>query len=385
MRKTFLPFSKPSITDREIAAVTNVLRSDWITTGPKNTEFEEKFKAYTGSASAVAMTSETSVIQALFQAMKIGPGDEVITPSMTWVSLPNITCLCGARPVFVDCCRETLMISPESVEAAITPRTKLIVPVHFAGVPFDLTGMRRVAAKFNIPLLEDAAHALGTEFEGKRIGSSGTAMFSFHPIKNITTAEGGMFASDDTDLTNRLRSLKFHGLGQDAYDRKTFGRSPRAEVLEPGFKFNLSDLHAVLGVVQLDRVDEMNAKRAQIANYYRKAFAEIPEIIPLGEPTYRFKNSCHLFPVRLDTEKAGLSRDDFMNRLKELNIGSGLHFQCVHLQRYYTETFGFVRGMFPNTEWNSDRLLSLPSFPEMTIDDLNDVVSACKEILANAR
>lgn len=381
MRKTFLPFSRPSITELEIAAVTKVLRSDWITTGPENTKFEEKFKSYTGCASAVAMTSETSVMQALFQAMKIGPGDEVITPSMTWVSLPNITCLCGAKPVFVDCDRQTLMISPEAVEAAITPRTKLIVPVHFAGVPFDVTGMRRVAAKFNIPLLEDAAHALGTEFEGNRIGSSGTAMFSFHPIKNITTAEGGMFASDDVELTARLRSLKFHGLGQDAYDRKTFGRSPRAEVLEPGFKFNLSDLHAVLGVVQLDRVDEMNACRAQIAADYRNALKEIPEIIPLGEPEYQFKNSCHLFPVRLDTEKAGLSRDDFMSRLKDLNIGTGLHFQCVHLQKYYMEEFGFVRGMFPNTEWNSDRLLSLPSFPGMTPEDLDDVIAACKEVL----
>ena len=385
MRNKFLPFSKPSITDREIAAVTEVLRSDWITTGPKNTEFEVKFNQYTGSAGAVAMTSETSVMQALFQAMNIGPGDEVITPSMTWVSLPNVTCLCGARPVFVDCERDTLMISPDAVESAITPRTKLIVPVHFAGVPFDITGMRRVAEKFGIPLVEDAAHALGTEFEGKRVGSSGTAMFSFHPIKNITTAEGGMFASEDPDLVARLRSLKFHGLGQDAYDRKTFGRSPRAEVLEPGFKFNLSDLHAVLGVVQLDRVDEMNAKRAQIAAEYRKELAEIPELIPLGEPKYRFRNSCHLFPVRLDTEKAKISRDDFTQKLKERNIGTGLHFQAVHLQRFYKEKFGFVSGMFPNTEWNSDRLISLPSFPEMTPEDLKDVIAACKEILGNVR
>lgn len=381
MRNIFLPFSRPSITEREIAAVTDVLRSDWITTGPKNAEFEEAFKAYTGCENAVAMTSETSVMQALLHAMQIGPGDEVITPSMTWVSLPNITCLCGAKPVFVDCDRNTLMISPEAVEAAITPRTRLIVPVHFAGVPFDVTGMRQVAAKYNIPLVEDAAHALGTEFEGQRIGSSGTAMFSFHPIKNITTAEGGMFASDNHELAVRLRSLKFHGLGQDAYDRKTFGRSPRAQVLEPGFKFNLSDLHAVLGIVQLDRVEEMNARRTQIAIAYRQALAAIPELIPLGEPKYNFRNSCHLFPVRLDTDKAGISRDDFMNQLRLRNIGTGLHFQAVHLQRYYVEQFGFVRGMFPNTEWNSDRLLSLPSFPGMTREDIDDVIAACKDVL----
>lgn len=381
MRATFLPFSTPSITQSEIDAVNAVLRSGWITTGPKHTEFEEKFKAYTGCKAAVAMTSETSVMQALLRALGIGPGDEVITPSMTWVSLPNTVCLCGAKPVFVDCDRDTLMITPEAVEAAITPKTKLIVPVHFAGAPFDVAGLTRVAQKHAVLLVEDAAHALGTEYEGEKIGSGGTAMFSFHPIKNMTTGEGGMFATDDTDLAARMRSLKFHGLGQDAYDRKTFGRAPRTEVIEPGFKFNMTDMQAALGIVQLRRVEEMNAKRRRVAAAYREALAEIPELIPLREPAWGHKNSCHLFPVRLDTDRASMSRDDFMARLKERNIGTGLHFSSVHLQRYYAETFGCVRGMFPETEWNSDRLLSLPSFFDMTSQDFEDVISACREVL----
>jgi len=205
-------------------------------------------------------------------------------------------------------------------------------------------------------------------------------MFSFHPIKNITTGEGGMFVSDDQELADRLRSLKFHGLGQDAYDRKTFGRSPRAEVLEPGFKFNLSDIHAVLGTVQIDRLDAMNAERGQIAAMYRKALAEIPELLPLAEPEYEFKHSYHLFPVRVAAGK--ISRDEFMQKLKERNIGTGLHFQAVHTQRYYRQKYSGIPGTLPNTEWNSERLMSLPSFPGMTEEDLLDVITACKEILA---
>ena len=383
MRSTFLPFSKPSITEKEVAGVADVLRSGWITTGPKAAAFEEAFKKYTGAAEAVAMTSETGVMITLARALNLGPGDEVITPSMTWVSMVNVTELFGAKPVFVDCDRETLMLSPEAVERAITPRTKLIVPVHFAGAVFDVDGMRKVAARHGIPLVEDAAHALGAEYRGHRIGSSGTALFSFHPIKNITTGEGGMFASSDKALADRLRSLKFHGLGVDAYDRQTHGRAPQAEVVEPGYKFNMPDMQAVLGLGQLERLDEMNAHRAAIAAYYREKFASMDEIRPLGLPSgYPFKHAWHLFAVRFTAEKTGLTRDDFMKELKARNIGTGLHFRCAHLQKFYRDKYGFTRGALPNTEWNSDRLVSLPLFPDMTTADADDVVAAIKDILA---
>ena len=269
MRETFLPFSKPSIEEWEISEVAKVLRSGWITTGPKNAEFEKAFCEYTGAKYAIPLTSETTVMQALFRAIGLKPGDEVITPSMTWVSLPNIVSLYGAKPVFVDCDRDTLMVTPEAVEAAITPNTKAIVPVHFAGGVLELDKLRAIADKHGVMLIEDAAHALGAEFKGERIGKHGTAMFSFHPIKNITTGEGGMFATDDAALADRVRSLKFHGLGVDAYDRQTMGRAPQAQVVEPGFKFNMPDMQAVLGVTQLTRVDRMNAERGRLAALYR--------------------------------------------------------------------------------------------------------------------
>ncbi len=380
MRSSFLPFSVPSITEDEIASVADVLRSGWITTGPKAARFEADFKAYTGAQDAVAMTSETSVMQCLVHALGLGPGDEVITPSMTWVSMVNITALCGAKPVFVDCDKDTLMVTPEAIEAAVTPRTKLIVPVHFAGAVLEMDKIRAVAEKHGITLVEDAAHALGGEFKGEKVGKRGNAMFSFHPIKNITTGEGGMFATDDPELAARMRSLKFHGLGVDAYDRQTHGRSPQAQVIEPGFKFNMPDMQAVLGIGQLARLDAMNAKRAAIDEWYRKAFAEIPEIIPLKKPEYDFKHANHLFVVRVNSDR--ITRDEFMAKLKEKNIGTGLHFRCVHMQKYYRESMGCKEGMLPATEWNSSRICSLPMSPDMTGDDLEDVVCAIKEVLA---
>ncbi len=382
MRKTFLPFSKPSLDEGDIAAVGDVLRSGWITTGPKNAEFETKFKEYTGCKEAVAIASETAAMHVLLHALGIGKGDEVITPSLTWVSMVNLTALAGATPVFVDVDRDTLMASPESIEAAITPRTKLIVPVHFAGSALDIGPIRKIAEKRGILLVEDAAHALGTRWNGEMVGAKGTSMFSFHPIKNITTGEGGMFCTDDAKLANRIRSLKFHGLGVDAYDRQTHGRAPQAQVVEPGYKYNMTDISAILGIRQLAKVDAMNARRAKLALSYREKLAGIEELIPLGDCKYPISHTWHLFIVRLDVDKAGISRDEFMAKLKERNIGTGLHFRCAHLQKYYREAMGCKPGMLPDTEWNSDRILSLPLFPDMTEGDQDDVVAAIKDVLA---
>ena len=382
MRADFLPFSKPSLTEADIQAVGDVLRSGWITTGPQCARLENDFKAYTGSRNAVSMTSETSVMITLFRALGIGPGDEVISPSMTWVSLPNTAQLFGAKVVFVDVDKDTLMVTPEAVEAAITPRTKLIVPVHFAGAVLDLGRLRAIAAKHNVMLVEDAAHAMGAEWNGEKIGARGTAMFSFHPIKNITTGEGGMFASDDQALADRIRSLKFHGLGVDAYDRQTHGRAPQAQVVEPGYKFNLPDMQAVLGLGQIARLDAMNESRRRLAMRYREKLASIDELIPLSDPPCAFKHCWHLFVVRVDIDKAGISRDEFMAELKKRNIGTGLHFRCTHLQKYYREKLGHRPGSLPNTEWNSDRICSLPLFPDMTERDQDDVIEAIKDVLA---
>ena len=372
MRDTFLPFSKPDLKESDIQAVADVLRSGWITTGPKVAQFESDFKAYLGADDAVSMTSETGVMEVLLHALGIGPGDEVI--------MINLTVLAGAKPIFVDVDRDTLMVNPEEVEAHITPRTKLIVPVHFAGASADLDPLRAIAEKHGIRLVEDAAHALGTRYKGKLIGSSGTAMFSFHPIKNITTGEGGMLVTDEEELGKRCRSLKFHGLGVDAYDRLTHGRSPQAQVVEPGYKYNMPDMQAVLALGQLARIEEINARRTALALRYRELLKDVEEIQPLADPAYDFKHAWHLFVVRV--VKGKLNRDEFMAALKEKNIGTGLHFRCTHLQKFYREQMGCKPGMLPNTEWNSDRICSIPLFPSMTEKDQDDVITAIKEVLA---
>jgi UDP-4-amino-4-deoxy-L-arabinose-oxoglutarate aminotransferase len=381
MRKEFLPFSRPSISEEDIAAVADVLRSGWITTGPKNAAFEQQVNDYVGSLHAVALTSATAGMHILLKALNIGPGDEVITPAMTWVSTVNLIVLAGATPVFADIDKDTLMVTEDTVKSCLSSRTKLVLPVHFAGAPADLDRLRKTASDSGVFLVEDAAHAIGTEYKGKRIGSSGTAIFSFHPIKNITTGEGGMFVTDDDTLAERIRRLKFHGLGVDAFDRTMQGRSPQAEVLEPGYKYNLPDMQAVLGMGQLKRLDGFIEKRRDLAGMYLEKLKSVDEIIPLGIPEGDIRHAWHLFIVRLDTEKAKMSRNDFMEELKKRNIGTGLHFRAAHLQKYYRETYGFEPGMLPATEWNSDRIFSLPLFPGMTADDVDDVVGAIKEVL----
>ena len=381
VRSEFLPFSRPSITDQDISAVNDVLRSGWITTGPKNAIFEKDFCTYTGSQGAVSLCSATAGMHVILKALDIGPGDEVITPSMTWVSTVNLTVLAGAKPVFVDVDRHTLMATPAAIKSAVTDRTKLIIPVHFAGAPVDMDSIMEIAAERQIAVVEDSAHALGTHYKGRHVGQKGTSIYSFHPIKNITTGEGGMVCSDDPALLDHVRRLKFHGLGVDAFDRKTQGRAPNAEVQEPGFKYNLTDISAALGITQLARVDEFNRKRTELAMLYRKLFMEIPEIIPLRDPAYSMKHSWHLFIVRVDSDKTGISRDDFMVKLKEKNIGTGFHFRAAHLHKYYIEKMGMHRGMLPETEWNSERICSLPLFPDMTADDVDDVVNTIKEVL----
>lgn len=378
MRTTFLPFSKPSITDADIAAVTTVMRSAWLTTGKECQALEDEFAARVNAKGAVAIASATGGMHVVLHALNIGPGDEVITPSLTWVSTPNLISLAGATPVWADIDRGNLMITADTVAPLITERTRAIIPVHYAGAPADMTPLRTLAAEKNIPLIEDAAHAAGTFYKGKPIGAEGTSIFSFHPIKNITTGEGGMICSDDEELLARLRRLKFHGLGADAFDRETQGRKPQAMVIEPGYKYNLTDMAAALGRTQLARLDEMNKRRADIAEIYTKHFSEMPEIIPLSLPDWPHAHSWHLFVVRLD--KPGLSRDEFMERLKRRNIGSGIHFLAAHTHTYY-KSHEKISSDLPNTEWNSERILSLPSFPDMTDGDVNDVITGIKDAL----
>ncbi|MDF7679740.1 UDP-4-amino-4-deoxy-L-arabinose aminotransferase [Enterobacteriaceae bacterium ESL0689] len=373
----FLPFSRPSMGDAELAALHEVLQSGWITTGPKNQALEEAFCTLTGNRHAVAVSSATGGMHIALMALGIGPGDEVITPSQTWVSTLNMICLLGATPVMIDVDRDNLMVTAEAVEAAITPRTKAIIPVHYAGVPADIDALRAVSERHGIALIEDAAHAAGTWYKDHHVGHRGTAIFSFHAIKNMTCAEGGLIVTDDDLLADRMRSLKFHGLGVDAFDRQTQGRAPQAEVVSPGFKYNLADINAALALVQLDKLPQANQRRGEIAQRYLSELADTP-FQPLALPAWPHRHAWHLFIIRVDEASCGLSRDALMAKLKAMGIGTGLHFRAAHTQKYYRERFPTLS--LPNTEWNSARICSLPLFPDMTDNDASRVISALHQL-----
>jgi len=375
--REFLPFSRPSMGDEELTAIQDVLRSGWITTGPKNQQLEEAFCQLTGNQHAIALSSATAGMHVTLMALGIGAGDEVITPSMTWVSTLNMIVLLGATPVMIDVDRDTLMVTAQSIEAAITPKTKAIIPVHYAGAPADIDAIRALGEKYAIPVIEDAAHAAGTYYKGHHVGCCGTAIFSFHAIKNMTCAEGGLVVTDDEKLAQRIRSLKFHGLGVDAYDRQTHGRAPQAEVISPGYKYNLEDINAALALVQLGKLHEANKRRTEIAQRYLRELADTP-FQPLTVPAWPHVHAWHLFIIRVDETRCGLTRDALMEALKAQGIGTGLHFRAAHTQKYYRENFSDLS--LPNTEWNSARICSLPLFPDMTDDDTSRVIAALHQL-----
>ncbi|MGB3253905.1 UDP-4-amino-4-deoxy-L-arabinose aminotransferase [Buttiauxella gaviniae] len=373
----FLPFSRPAMGQEELAAVSEVLQSGWITTGPKNQALEEAFCELTGNKHAIAVSSATAGMHVALMALGIQAGDEVITPSLTWVSTLNMIVLLGGEPVMIDVDRDTLMVTPESIEAAITPRTRAIIPVHYAGAPADIDAIRAIGERHGIPVIEDAAHAAGTHYKGKHVGDRGTAIFSFHAIKNMTCAEGGLIVTDDDQFANRMRSLKFHGLGVDAFDRQTQGRAPQAEVITPGYKYNLADINAAIALVQLNKLEQHNARRTEIAERYLAELVNTP-YLPLIHPQWAHKHAWHLFILRIDESRCGITRNEFMGALKDKGIGTGLHFRAAHTQKYYRERYPTLS--LPDTEWNSDRICSIPLFPTMSDDDVSRVINALREV-----
>ncbi|WP_221075624.1 UDP-4-amino-4-deoxy-L-arabinose aminotransferase [Agarivorans aestuarii] len=382
MEQTFLPLSRPAIEQQEIDAVVEVLKSGWITTGPKNAELENAIKSYTGAEHAVALSSATAGLHLTLVALGIGPGDEVITPSMTWVSTVNLITLMGAKPVFVDVDADTLMTSAERIEALISDKTKLIIPVHYAGAPLDLDAIYALAEQYNIPVVEDAAHAIGCEYKGRPIGQTGHCIFSLHAIKNVTTAEGGIFTTNDAKLAERIRRLKFHGLGVDAFDRETQGRAPQAEVIEPGYKYNMPDICAVLGLGQMQRLESITAQRQALVAHYRELLSDVAGITPMSVPSYTHKHCWHLMIVRVEPSICGFDRDQLIGMLKQQGIGAGIHFKACHSQKYYRENyatqFGEINPDLSNTEFNSQRICSLPLFPGMQLSDVERVITAIK-------
>ena len=377
-REEFLPFSRPSIGDAEISKVTTCLKSGWITTGAQAKEFEDKFCTLTSAEHAIALNSATAGMHVTLSALNIGAGDEIITPSLTFASTVNMIALRRATPVFVDVDYGTLNINPELIEEKITPQTKAIIPVHFAGAPADMEKINKLAAKHHLTVIEDAAHAVGTYYKGIHAGGFGNiAIFSFHPIKNITTGEGGMITINDAHLAKKMRLLRFHGIERDAWKRYGKGGNPAYDIAEPGYKYNLPDLLAALGLAQLTRLPELNLRRSHLAKLYNEGFRGFSGIDLPQIPAYDHTNSWHLYIIKI----LALDREKFMNKLAEYNIGYGLHFPPAHLLKYVQGKYAAGIGSLNETKRAADKIISLPLFPDMQDVDVQYVCDAIKEIV----
>jgi UDP-4-amino-4-deoxy-L-arabinose-oxoglutarate aminotransferase len=378
-REEFLPLSRPAIGNEEIEAVASSLRSGWITSGPRVAELEGQFCDLTGAPHAVAVSSATAGLHLVLMTLGIGRGDEVVTPSLTFASTVNQIALAGAVPVFADSDYGTLLATPEEIARRITPRTRAVIPVHFAGAPADLDPVREAADRAGVPVIEDAAHAVGTAYRGTAVGGHGNvAIFSFHPIKNITTGEGGMVTCGDEGMARRLRLLRFHGIERDAWRRYGKGGTPHYDIQDPGYKYNLTDIQAAIGVVQMRKVAELNDRRAHLASRYLERLADVPGVDLPGSPPYPHVHSWHLFIVKVTS----MDRDAFIGRLAEYNVGAGLHFPPCHLLRFVRERYGTKEGDLPSCERAGSRIVSLPLFPGMSEADVEYVCAAVREIVA---
>ncbi len=386
MRNQFLPFSIPTIENDEINEVVDSLKSGWITTGPKVKRFEEAFRAYVGAPFAVPLSSATAGLHLAYLALGLGPGDEVITTPMTFAATVSMIVRVGAKPVLADIEPKTLNLDATKIRPLITERTKAIVPVHFAGQPCDMDAIFTLAREFGLAVIEDAAHAVGTEYKGKRIGSlESVSIFSFHPIKNITPGEGGMLCTGDEALAEEISLLKFHGMSKEAWKRYESSGTPNYDIMLPGFKYNMMDIQAALGIHQLAKLDGFIARRTEIADYYNAAFADVEEVLTPGRVPYGNRHAWHLYTPLIRVEMLAIGRDRFMEELKRLNIGTGLHFKAVHHHPYYRQALAIAAGELAQADYASDRILSLPLFPRMTMDDARDVVEAVKEVIARNR
>jgi dTDP-4-amino-4,6-dideoxygalactose transaminase len=386
VRSEFLPFSTPTIDDDEINEVVDSLRSGWITTGPKVKRFEEDFRAYVGASYAIPLSSATAGLHLAMLTMGLKDGDEVITTPMTFAATVSMIVLCGAKPVLVDIEPGTLNLDAGKIRENITERTRAIVPVHFAGQPCDMDAIFALAREFNLTVIEDAAHAVGTEYKGRRVGSfDSISIFSFHPNKNITTGEGGMLCTPDEALAEEISLLKFHGMNREAWKRFSAQGNPAYDIMLPGFKYNMMDIQAALGLHQLPKLDAFIARRTEIAAFYNQAFADVEELLTPRLAPYAQRHAWHIYTPLVRTEKLAIDRDLFMAELKALNIGSGLHYKAIHQHAWYREHLPVPAGALPNADYASDRILSLPLFPRMTMEDARDVVEAVKAVIARNR
>ncbi len=385
VRQAFLPYNQPDIEQGEIDEVVDTLRSGWITTGPKTKEFEKHFAEYVGARHAIAVNSCTGGLHVALAAASVGPGDEVIVPTMTFCATANVAVHVGATPIIVDVEPDTLNISPQRLEAAITPRTKAVMPVHLYGHSCDMDRISEIAKVHRLLVVEDAAHAAGAEWHDRRIGAlSPATAFSFYATKNLTTAEGGMITTDDDDYAEQMRIWVLHGISHDAWKRYSAEGSWYYEVCVPGFKYNLTDLQSALGLHQLARLEAMNQRRTELAAIYHAGLCDLPEVeLPAVRPGIR--HAWHLYAIRLRLERLTLNRAEFIERLKAEGIGTSVHFIPLHRQPYYRDRFGFQPADYPVADDAYERLISLPLYSRMTKQDVNDVVEAVWRVVRRHR
>jgi len=382
----FIPLARPVLGEEEERAVVEALRSGWLTSGPKVATFEKSFRALVGAPAAVATNSCTAALHLSLVDAGVRPGDEVITSPITWASSTNTMVNMGVKPVFADVELDSYNMDPAAIEDKITERSKAIMPVHLAGHPAEMDAIRAIADKHGIPIVEDAAHALGSSYKGQSIGTlSPYTCFSFYATKNITTMEGGMITVPDAGRAEHLRFLATNGMSATAWER--YGRSAvasPAQVVEPGYKYAMSNVHAAMGVEQLKRFADFQHARRRLAQLYSLALEDVDEIVcPAARDD--IEHAWHLYIVRFRTELLSRTRDELAYDLRRENIGTGIHFYGLHLHRYYQAQYGYAAAQFPNATLASQSMLSLPMCPDMTDRHVNDVVLALKKVLAHAR
>ncbi len=385
MSDDFLPFSRPTLSRAAIDEVVACLESGWITTGPRVKRFEQDLAAYLGAPHVLALSSATAGLHLALLALDLQPGDEVITTPLTFAATLNTIVLAGGRPVLVDVDARTFNIDVAQLADAITPRTRAIMPVHFAGLPVDLDPLYALAEQHGLRVIEDAAHAIGTEYKGRRIGSFGdTQVFSFHPNKNMTTGEGGCITTRDTALAERVALLRFHGMDREAWNRFGKAGNQHYEIILPGLKYNMMDMQAALGIHQLTELDGFIKRRTELALRYQQGLAGWPQLQLPAAPAFAHRHAWHLYSPLINAAAAGMDRDGFMAGLKERNIGTGLHYRAVHLYPYYREHYGFKLGDFPNAEHIGECIVSLPLFPGLSDADQDRVIAAMADLFGRA-
>jgi dTDP-4-amino-4,6-dideoxygalactose transaminase len=380
MRDEFLVFGSPLIGEAEIAEVVDSLRSGWIGTGPKVQRFERMLEEYIGADHVRCVSSCTAALVLAMRILDIGPGDEVLVPAMTFVATANAVEHTGARPVLVDSEPGTGLIDLDAAEAAVTRRTKAVVPVHLWGRPVDMDALNAFRDRHGLLVVEDAAHAIGARWRGRPIGSFGNlTAYSFYVTKNITTIEGGALVTDDAEVAARVEQLALHGLSLGAWQRFSDAGFKHYDATEPGFKFNMTDVQAALGIHQLPRLDDWIARRAELAARYRVLLADLPLELP-PEPTSETVHAWHLYPVQV-RDDAGLSRDELLDSITRQKIGAGVHYRGVHLHPYYRDKYGLRAESYPAATEISERVLSLPLSPKVTASDQDDVARAIEGAL----